>query len=232
MTTHFSPISTWLKQVLVVLGKDIAIERATGEIVATSGFFAVLVTVLASLAFSTGGQGPGVAPGVIWLAVAFASVLGLSRSWYREREESALMGLVLSPVARSAIFVGKALGTFMFVCLIEIIVLPCSGLLLGVSIGGHLGSLLVISLLANVGIAVTGSLFGAMTVRTRARDLVLASVLLPLLAPTLGSAIAATRDAFDGASFVELGDYLELLAVFDLAFGAAGVWLFGLLVDG
>jgi heme exporter protein B len=227
--THAS--SLWIRQALVVFGKDVAIERSTGEIVATSGFFAVLVTVLASLAFSTTGYGPRAFSGVVWLAVAFSAVLATSRSWQREREESALVGLVLSPIARSAIYVGKAAGTLVFVAAIELIVLPCSALLLGVDLVVHLGPLLTIALLADVGIAAVGTLFGAMTVRTKARDLVLASVVLPLLAPTLGSAIAATRELLDGARLVELGDYLELMLVFDVVFGAAGVWLFGVLVE-
>jgi len=223
--------STWIRETLVVFGKDVAIERSTGEIVATSGLFAALVTVLASLAFSTTGQGPRAAAGVIWLAVAFSAVLATSRSWQREREESALAGLVLSPAARSAIYVGKAAGALVFVAAIELIVLPCSALLLDIDLVRHAGPLLVVSVLADVGIAAVGTLFGAMTVRTRARDLVLASVVLPLLAPTLGSAIAATRELLDGASLVELGDYLELMLVFDVVFAAAGVWLFGLLVE-
>jgi heme exporter protein B len=89
----------------------------------------------------------------------------------------------------------------------------------------------VIAFLADIGVAATGTLFGAMTVRSRARDLVLASVLLPLLAPTLGCAIGATRELFEGARLVDLGDYLELMALLDLTFGAAGLWLFGWLVE-
>jgi uncharacterized protein (DUF885 family) len=101
----------WVAQALLVARKDLAIELATGEIVTTSGFFAVLVAVIASLAFFAGqGAAEQVAPGVIWVSVAFASVLALSRTWQREREEGALSGLLVMPVRRSAIFAGKALG--------------------------------------------------------------------------------------------------------------------------
>lgn len=225
--------SDWLREVGVIFGKDVAIERATGEIVTTGGFFAILVTVLGSLAFSAAPAAQGsTAPGVVWLAVAFSSVLGLSRNWYREREEAALVGLVLSPVSRSAIFLGKALGMFVFAGLIEAVVLPISSVLLGFDLARNLGSLALIATLTNVGVAVTGTLFGAMMVRTRARDLVLASVLLPLLAPVLGCAIAATRELLDGARLPEILDYLELILVFDLVFGGAGVWLFGALIEG
>jgi heme exporter protein B len=223
----------WMRETILLAKKDLAIERATGEIVTTSGFFALLLTVLSSLAFYSGPDtGSRVAPGVIWLSVTFASVLGLSRTWHREREEGALRGLIVSPLMRSSIFAGKALGVFAFVVAIEVLVIPTSALLLGFDLGRYGLPLVVIALFANVGVAATGTLFGAMTVRTRARDLVLASVLLPLLAPTLGSAIAATRELFEGADLAELGDYLELMAVFDVVFGAAGLGLFGWLIEG
>jgi heme exporter protein B len=229
----FQRSKNWLVDAKIILGKDLAIETATGEIVTTSGFFAVLVTVLASLAFSTGaGQAGNVAPGVLWLAVTFACVLGLARAWHREREEGALFGLLVAPIARSAIFAGKAAAVFLFAVAVELIAIPTAAFLLGFDLGKFALPLAAIALFANIGVAATGTLFGALTVRSRARDLVLASVLLPLLAPTLGCAVAATRELFDGGSLADLGDYLALMALFDLTFGAAGVWLFGWLIEG
>jgi heme exporter protein B len=228
----FRRSKTWLVETMVVLGKDLAIEAVTGEIVATSGFFAVMVTVLASLAFATGpGEKGNVAPGVLWLAVTFACVLGIGRTWHREREEGALLGLLVAPIARSAIFAGKAAAVFFFAIVVELVTVPTAAFLLGFDLWTFAAPLAVIALLADIGVAATGTLFGAMTVRSRARDLVLASVLLPLLAPTLGCAVGATRELFDGARLVDLGDYLELMALLDLTFGVAGLWLFGWLVD-
>jgi heme exporter protein B len=119
-----------------------------------------------------------------------------------------------------------------FITAIEVIVIPTAALLLGFDLLRYAGALATIGLLTNVGIAATGTLFGAMTVRTRARDLVLASVLLPLLAPTLITAVVATRDLFSGVPLRELGDYLELMLVFDVVFTSAGIGLFGLLIEG
>ena len=119
--------------------------------------------------------------------VTFASVLGLTRTWQREREEGGLQGLIVAPIARSAIFAGKALGVFAFITAVELVVIPAAACFSASISRRYARALCVTSpLFANVGIAATGTLFGAMTVRTRARDLVLASVLLPLLAPTLG----------------------------------------------
>ncbi|MCA9624933.1 MAG: heme exporter protein CcmB, partial [Myxococcales bacterium] len=106
----------WGRQVWYILRKDLRVELATGEIVTTSGFFALLVVVIASLSFFAGPRAEvEVAPGVIWVAVAFASVLALSRTWQRERENDALSGLLVMPIHRSAIFVGKALGVLAFI---------------------------------------------------------------------------------------------------------------------
>ncbi len=227
-------IKNFIRETILIARKDLSIERATGEIVTTTGFFALLLTVLSSRAFwtYTTESDALLAPGVIWLSVTFASVLGLSRSWTREREEGALRGLVVSPLSRSAIFAGKAIGIVAFITATELLVVPAAALLLGFDLGRYVGALAAIALLANVGIAATGTLFGAMTVRTRARDLVLASVLLPLLAPNLITAVVATPDLFSGGSLAELGDYFELMFIFDVVFTSAGLGLFGLLIEG
>jgi heme exporter protein B len=224
---------SWLEHALLVARKDLAIELATGEIVTTSGFFAVLVAVIASLAFYAGADTTvRVAPGVIWVAVAFASVLALGRTWQREREDGALLGLLASPIPRSAIFAGKAIGVSVFIYIVELIVVPVTALLFAVDLGQVGAGLALFCLVATPGIAAVGTLFGVMTVRTRARDLVLASVLFPLLLPSLLAAVAGTRELFAGAPFRELFDYVELMAVFAIVFTAGGLGLFELLIDG
>jgi heme exporter protein B len=224
---------SWIAQAALVARKDLAIELSTGEIVTTSGFFAVLVAVIASLAFYAGTDTTvRVAPGVIWVAVAFASVLSLGRTWQREREDGALSGLLATPTARSAIFAGKAAGVSVFIFLVELIVIPVTALLFAIDLGQVGPGLALFCLVATPGIAAVGTLFGVMTVRTRARDLVLASVLFPLLAPSLLAAVAGTRELFGGASFRELVDYLELMGIFAFVFTAGGLGLFELLIDG
>lgn len=223
----------WAVQALLVARKDLAIELATGEIVTTSAFFAVLVAVIASLAFYAGPESRvSVAPGVIWVAVAFASVLSLSRTWQREREESALSGLLVTPTARSAIFAGKALGMAVFITMVEIVVIPVTALFFAVDLVRTGPGLLLFCLAATPGIAAVGTLFGVMTVRTSARDLVLASVLFPLLAPTLLAAVAGTRELFNGVPIADLADYFQIMGVFAVVFTAGGLWMFEILIEG
>jgi len=223
----------------LVLLKDLRIEAATREIVTTAAFFAVLVAILASVAFVGGPHtDTRIAPGAIWLAVAFSAVLALGRSWQREREESALVGLLVSPIPRAAIWAGKAAGVFAFVSAVEVVIVPLVAVLFRADLWPVAGPLVVVMVLGTVGVAATGTLFGAMTVRTRARELLLATVLFPLLSPALISSVAATREMFYAAAAVgqpvelsEVGDYLRLLVVFDAVAIAGGLTMFGALVE-
>jgi len=225
-------LPSWTAQAWLVLEKDLRIEARTGEVVATSGFFAVLLVVLASLSLF-GGPATArlVASGVIWLSITFAAVLALGRTWQREREESALDGLLVAPLSRSALFVGKLCGILIFLLLISAIVIPLTALFFSLELDRYGLGLACIALATLPGVAAAGTLFGSMTVRTAARDLLLAIVLFPLISPTLLAAVAATRELFGGAPLGELGDYFRLMGVFDVVFAAGGVALFGTLVD-
>lgn len=223
---------SWAAQVAAVLRKDLTIEARSGEVVVTSGFFALLVVVLSSMSFYRGpASSQIVASGVIWLSVAFAAVLALGKTWQREREEGALEGLLVAPLSRSAIFAGKALGVLLFLVAIELVVIPLAALLFAIDLLQVGPGLALIALGATPGVAASGTLFGSMTVRTQARDLLLATVLFPLLAPTLLAAIAGSRELFDGAPLSQLWDYLKLMLVFDVVFVSGGLMMFETLIE-
>ena len=227
-----------LRSALAVLSKDLAIEVATREIVTTAGFFAALVAIMASVAFTTGPEATTrVAPGALWLAIAFAAILALGRTWQREREESALVGLLVSPVPRAAIWCGKTAGVLGFLLIVEVVVLPLVALLFHIDLPTVLAPLTVVMLLGTIGVSATGTLFGAMTVRTRARELLLASVLFPLLSPALLSSVGATREIFYAAAsgqpvdMAEVRDWLVLLGIFDTVAVVGGMAMFGTLIE-
>lgn len=226
------------RSALAVLAKDLRIEISTREIVTTTAFFAALVAVMASVSFATGPETTTrVAPGALWLSVAFSSVLALGRSWQREREESALVGLLVSPAPRAAIWCGKAAGLFAFVTAVEVVVVPLVALLFHVDLAAVALPLAAVMLLGTAGVAAMGTLFGAMTVRTRARDLLLATVLFPLLSPALLSSVAATREIFYASAsgqpvdMAEVRDWLVLLGVFDTVAIVGGLAMFGALIE-
>ena len=225
-------VASWFSQVRCITGKDLRIEARSGEVIVTSSFFALLVVVIASLAFHGGPLGrASVAAGTLWLSVAFAAVLALSRSWQREREESAYVGLLAAPLRRSALYVGKLMSLLLFLGVVLCVVVPLVAVLFAIDLVQMGPALLIIVLCATPGIAAVGTLFGAMTVRTRARDLMLALVLFPLLAPTLLAAVVASRELFGGAPLSELTDYFSLMGLFDFVFLTGGVTMFGMLID-
>ena len=210
--------------------KDLRLEWRTREILVTAVFFAFLVTVMASLAFAGMRSGETV-PGAIWLPVSFASVLALTRTWQRERDDDALTGLLLTPMPRAALYAGKAAGLCVFLLFVFAVVTLSAGLFFHEWFASVWHHLLALELLGIVGLASFGTLFGAMTVRTRARDLVLASVLLPLLWPVLLTGVSATRELVEYGAKAELSDYYALLCVFDILGVVGGLSLFGKLIE-
>jgi len=220
------------RAMLAVAGKDLRIELRTREVTATTGFFAVLVAILASLSYTAGPKTTErVAPGTIWLSLAFTAVLAIGRFWQREREDGAFLALRTAPIARSAIFAGKALTLLLFLFVVEIVVVPVVALVFHVELPDVIGPLALVLGAGTIGVAATGTLFGAMTVRTRARDLMLAVVLFPLLAPALLAGVSATREILVGAALSELRDYFLLFGVFDFIAVVGGLGLFGALIE-
>jgi heme exporter protein B len=147
------------------------------------------------------------------------------------------VGLLVSPVPRAAIWCGKAAGVLTFMLSVEVVVVPIVSLLFHVDLADVAGPLGLVMMAGTVGVAAMGTLFGAMTVRTRARELLLASVLFPLLSPALVSSVAATREVFYASAsgqpvnLLEVRDWLVLLGVFDAIAVVGGVSMFGALVE-
>lgn len=221
-------MAEWLlamRDMLDIARKDVQIEFRSREIVPTMTLFAVLVAVLSSIALYIDDEtGKRVAPGVLWIVLAFAGTLGLSRSWARERENNALRGVLLSPIAPWSIFLGKSLGSLAFVSITMAVVVPVVGLLLHAPLWTHFGPSMLLLALGTIGFVLAGTLFGAMTVRTRARDLLLAVVLYPLTSPALLAGAVATRDLFQ-QNTTDLSQWLALLVGYDVIVLAGGIML-------
>jgi len=228
--------------------KDVRIERRTGEIVSTAGVFSIVVGFLASMAFHVDARtNAATAAATLWITLFFAAVLSFGRVWQRERDESALTGLLVAPIPRASIFVGKALATVGMILLTEIpLVVLCLLVFhidfstpadLGASMAArepasvHAGSFALLLVLGTVALALLGTLFGAMTVRTRARDLVLAIVLFPLLSPVLLCGVVGTRRAFELQPFETYSAFVGLMGVATAIALGLGMTLFGALVD-
>lgn len=219
-------MSLW-RAALLVLQKDLQIELRTGEVTVTTGLFATLVTLLASLSFFIDeATARLVAPGVLWVSVAFAGVLAMGRTWSRERDNDVFRGLMLSPAPRSALYVGKLLGTLVFLAAVECVLVLEVALLFNLQLLPILGPLVSLLVLGTIGFAAAGNLFAAMGVRTSARDLVLAVALFPVIAPALLCGVVGTRELLTGAPMHEIVTWLKILTAFDLTFVTAGILLF------
>lgn len=217
-----------LRAAWLIFRKDLQVEARTGEVVITTGLFALLIAVLTSLSFYTDpSTSQRIASGVLWIAIAFAGVLAMGRSWSRERDNETIRGLLLSPIPRASIYVGKLLGSLLFLSLVELLLSIVVGILFNLDLLRVAGPLALLLGLGSVGFAATGNLFAAMGVRTRARDMLLAVVVFPVVAPALLCGVVATRELLvNGATLDDLAGWIRILLAFDLAFVTAGMYLF------
>lgn len=224
-------MSVWKAAALVAL-KDIRVELRTKDIVATTGLFAVLVVVMASLSFFVDrSTSLRMAPGVLWISVAFSGVLAMGRTWAREREENAITGLLLTPIPRASIYLGKAAAALVFLTVVEILLVPLVGILFQLDLWPVLGRVAGLLVLGTIGFVTAGTLFASMTVRTSARDLVLSVVLFPLTTPALLAGVVATREVLLDYPMSSTLAWMRILVAFDALFVAAGVVLFETLMS-
>jgi len=216
-----------LPATLLLLRKELQIELRTQEIVVTTGLFATLIAVLASLSFYIDPESAlRVAPGVLWTAIAFAGVLAMGRTWAREREHDVIRALLLAPVPRAAIYLSKAVASCLFLFVVELVLLVEIAVLYNLALSDVLGPLLLLVALGTVGFCAAGTLFSALSVKSRAREMMLAVTVFPVVTPALLCGVVATRELLLGATLVELSGWLALLGAFDLALLAAGIVLF------
>jgi len=222
--------SSFFHQVLAIVAKDIAAELHTREMVSAMLVFAVLALLVFSFALDLGGgMARAAAPGVLWVTVAFAGTLGLSRSLAREQQTGCMDGLLLAPMDRSAIFLGKALGNLAFVGIVEVVLLPLFSVLFDTPLLRP--GVLVVTALGTVGYAAVGTLLAAIAINTRAREVMLPILLLPLAIPVLIAAVQATSWLVEGGTFAEVGGWVRLLVAYDLIIVAVSVLTFGYVVE-
>ena len=213
-----------------VVWKDIVAELRTKEMLSSMFVFSVLVIVIFNFTFEMRvGDMAQVAPGVLWVAFAFAGVLGLNRSFILEKDKGCLQGLLLTPVDRSVIYFGKAIGNFLFITVVEAITLPIASAFFNLPLLKP--SLLLIIVLGTVGFAAVGTLFSAMTVNTRAREVLLPILLLPVVGMLLAIAVKATGVILDGGTLSDAATGLQLLAAFDALFLALAFMFFDYVVE-
>jgi heme exporter protein B len=217
---------SYLRKVFAVVAKDVAAELRTREMFSSMFVFSLLVILIFNFAFDLRAENQKtLAPGVLWVAIAFAGMLGLSRSFIIEKDRGSMEGLLLTPVDRSAIYLGKMLGNLLFIGIVEIIILPIFIVLFNLS-AAHLPLLLGVMILGTIGFAGVGTLFSAMAVHTRAREVLLPILLFPVVIPVMLASVKLTAAILDGLPFADVQNWFSLLIAFDLIFLALSVVLF------
>jgi heme exporter protein B len=221
-----------LRLVLAIAAKDIRLELRSRTSFLSAAMFAALLLVIFNFARDpTAVATLDIAPGVLWVTVAFASVVAMNRGFTVERENRAFDGLLLAPISREVLFCGKYLANLVFVLLVEAIALPLFVLFFNVDLSHALPGLLLTLLLATAGLVSVGTLFSAIVARTRFAELMLPVLLLPFMVPPLIFAVQITMRLFSGRGWSEVVGGLRLLGLYDIAFITASMLLFGAVVD-
>ena len=208
MKEYFSGIFT-------IVWKDLLHELRTKEVALSVLVFSLTVIVLFHFAFESESENiKSIASGILWVTFAFAGVLSQNRTFALEKERGCLDGLMLCPVDRDVIYLGKMLSSFLYMLIIELIVLPVFLILFDMPFDA-VPQIVAIAILATIGFAAVGTLFSAVAANTKARDILLPILFYPIIIPILILATNATGEAFDGASWGSVLSYAGALAGFD-----------------
>ena len=214
--------------VWLVLRKDLTVEVRSLEIAYTTLFFAVSCVLVFAFALVREGRAPeDGAAGILWIAIAFAGTLALGRAFERERQSETLRALLLAPAARPAIYVGKLLGIVALLAACEVVLVPLVALLFQAPLFARPAWLATVLLAGTIGFAAVGTLFAAMLVRARTRDVLLPVLLYPITVPVIIAGVRATATLLQPELDIDaVRFWLALLGCFDVVFVTLALWTF------
>ncbi len=221
----------FLRQTLVIAGKDLTLELRSRDRILSMAIFSVLVAVVFSFALDPGVSTRSIAGAMIWVTILYAGMLGLGRSFAIEQEQDALIGVLLTPIDRGALFFGKFVANLALLLVAVLLIFLIYGLFFSLSMGGALTGLALITFLACVGFMALGTLFSAMSVHTTLGTTLLPIVLIPLLIPVVIYGTAATQRLLVGRPLDEVMGSVRMLTAFDLIFVIICTMIFGAVVE-
>jgi heme exporter protein B len=221
---------SYLRKVFAIVWKDVRAELRTKDILSSMLVFAGLSVLIFQFAFDLRADNVRlVLPGVLWIAITFAGVLGLNRSFILEQDRGSLEGLLLAPVDRSAIYFGKLIGNLLFIFVVELLLLPLMTVLFNVWLLSP--ALLLVLALGTLGYAAVGTLFAALSINTRAREVMLPILLFPVMVPVFVAGVQAVSRLLDGESLADIMRWVQLLVAYDAIFIAVAMLLFDYVVE-
>jgi len=205
--------------------KDLLLETRNKDIIVAVSAFALLVLMVFTFAIDINQVNAKLTgPGILWASIAFAGVTGLNRAFALELEGNTLEALMLAPISRDLIYVGKMFGNFLFLTASQIIVIPIFAVLFNLAVLRW--EMLVISLLTTIGFSAIGTLFAAMSMRVRAREVMLPLLFLPVVTPLIMAAVESTSHVVNDGSWPEIAQWIQLALAFDIAFIVISAFIF------
>ncbi|HEY4188718.1 MAG TPA: heme exporter protein CcmB [Polyangia bacterium] len=228
------PPGFWV-QAARIASKDLAIEWKSREILATSAFLAVVVVLVFAFAFVVGGVAPPptVVAGILWVAILVSGVVGLGRTFDRERDGDAIRALLLSPVPRAAIYTGKLAATIALMLGVELAVAILVAIFFNARVGENALRIAVLLGLGTVGFAAVGSVFSAALLRAKSRDVLLSTLLYPIVVPLLIAGARGTANLLDSTPDLDAAAFwTEFMLCVDIIFLVVGTWAFEPIVAG
>jgi len=212
--------------------KDLRIEYRSRQAFLTTVFFALLILIIFNFAFDPGDQAiKAAAPGILWVSLLFPGVIQLNRSFQSEREDGTLYGLILSPVDRGLLFLGKFLANAVLLFLIDLLILGAFLIFYNLELSVRLFWLVLLLLLVGIVFSSVGTLFAAMVSSLRTRDVLLPILLFPILVPVVIAAVNASRELLGSGELQFFYQWLRLLAVTDVIFLAGAYIVFEFVLE-
>ncbi len=216
--------------VMSIIRKDFQAEWRSRELIGSMGLFALLSVLVFSFALELDRVARSESiSGVLWVTIVFASILGLNRSMGMERDQGNLDALLLAPIHRSAIFVGKLVGNFVFTLVIGLLLLPLMTILYNVSLINLW--LIAMLVLGTLGFTTLGTLLAAMAVQTRSREALLPIVMMPILLPLLLASVRASTAILDGTPQSDWIQWVQIVIVLDVIYTTMCFLLFEFVVE-
>jgi heme exporter protein B len=218
--------------ILTLAWKDIISEFRSRETISSMLIFCLIVVVIFNFMFEPGSTlVREMVPGILWVAITFAGILGLNRSFIYEVDQGCLLGLLLCPVDHYMLYLGKMLGNFFFMIVMEIIIIPLMIILFNLNIMNIILPLALIIFLGTLGFAAVGTLLSAISVNTRAREILLPILLFPIAIPVLLAAVKATGSLINEGTFASAQSWVKILTGFDIIFLVLSSLLFEYVVE-